>query len=155
MLKKAVLLVLFVLFSVFLSCGNKPEKSDLSQEEVKGSGKYPEAVSAMKKMINAQEKYIKELQSVKSADDIVKAVNNYVDEFTSLATEMENISAKYPELADESVSDPEIEALTKRLEELSIKTATESGTKLMKYMNDPKVQEAIGDLTEKMGSLDM
>lgn len=128
--------IAILLFSLISACG-----SDSSSE----------ARSIIKKQTNITEDYVNGLTDAKSADDVVKAIDNFTEGMKKLVPDLLEFQKKYPEFKGGKVPEG-LDAEVKKLEEVSAKMS-EAMMKMAQYMMDPKVQEAMTRMGEEMGKL--
>ncbi|MBW2143111.1 MAG: hypothetical protein JRG75_01765 [Deltaproteobacteria bacterium] len=115
-----------------------------------GSGKYSDVNEAMIAQAEAMENYIDAMGKAESAEDVVAAIEGFTREMKKLLPEMQNMLAKYPELAELEAPPEELREQTEKMRELSGNLQA-SMMKSMQYMQDPEVQKAM----EKQGKVMM
>ena len=121
-----------------------------------GGDKYADARDIMAEHAQVMEAYITGLESATDAAQCAATIDAYTAGMEKLIPRLKTFQEKYPELAHENNGDPapaEVEAETKRLEELSTRMPAAT-MNMMKYMADPQVQAAMQRMTqamEKMG----
>ena len=121
-----------------------------------GSDKYADARDIMAEHAQVMEAYITGLESATDAAQCAATIDAYTAGMEKLIPRLKAFQEKYPELVNENNGDPapaEVEAETKRLEELSARMPAAT-MNMMKYMADPQVQAAMQRMTqamEKMG----
>jgi Zn-finger domain-containing protein len=108
--------------------------------------------SVLNKQIEATEKYISGMGNAKSADDVVKTIDNFTEDMKVLLPELLEFEKKYPGYREGKAYE-ELEADVKKMEEVSAKMS-EAMSNMMKYMMDPKVQEAMTRMGEEMSKLE-
>ncbi len=114
-----------------------------------GGGKYDDAIEVNKDFIKITESYIQDLEDSNSSKDIVKAMENYSEQFKKLAPEMQKIKDKYPDMMTNSKIPEELKEMNKKAQQVGTKLAG-SFMKIMKYMTDPEVVEAQKNMAEAM-----
>ncbi len=107
--------------------------------------------SVLKKQIKASENYINGMSDAKSADDVVKVIDNFTEDMIALLPELQEFEKKYPGYREGRV--PELEEDVKAMEEVSQKMSG-AMSNMMKYMMDPKVQAAMTRMGEEMSKLE-
>ena len=121
-----------------------------------GGDKYADARDIMAEHAQVMEAYITGLESATDAAQCAATIDAYTAGMEKLIPRLKAFQEKYPELVNENNGDPapaEVEAETKRLEELSTRMPAAT-MNMMKYMADPQVQAAMQRMTqamEKMG----
>ncbi len=116
------------------------------------SGCGSDGSSVIKKQVKASKNYINGLADAKSADDVVKTIDNFTEEMKELLPELTELYKKYPGIREGEV--PEVlEADVKEMEEVSQKMSG-AMSNIMKYMMDPKVQAAMTRMGEEMSKLE-
>jgi len=121
-----------------------------------GGDKYADARDIMAEHAQVMEAYITGLESATDAAQCAATIDAYTAGMEKLIPRLKAFQEKYPELVKENNGDPapaEVEAETKRLEELSTRMPAAT-MNMMKYMADPQVQAAMQRMTqamEKMG----
>jgi len=122
-----------------------------------GDDKYADARDIMADHAQVMEAYIDGLESAANAAQCAATIDTYTAGMEKLIPRLKAFQEKYPELATENGGDPapaEVEAETKRLEELSARMPAAT-MNMMKYMADPQVQAAMQRMStamEKMGA---
>jgi hypothetical protein len=116
------------------------------------TGCSSDSSSVLKKQIEATENYVKGLANAKSADDVVKTIDNFTEDMKVLLPELLEFEKKYPGYREGKAYE-ELEADVKKMEEVSAKMS-EAMSNMMKYMMDPKVQEAMTRMGEEMSKLE-
>lgn len=116
-----------------------------------GSDGSKEAGSIIKAQADVTEEYVNSISDAKSADDVVKALENYTEGLKKLVPDLKAFHEKYPEYAQGKVPEG-VEVDMKRLEELSGKMSG-AMMKMGSYMMDPKVQEAMQKMGEEMSKI--
>ena len=108
--------------------------------------------SVLKKQIDATENYISGMANAKSADDVVTTIDKFTEDMKELLPELLEFEKKYPGYREGKAYE-ELEADVKKMEDVSQKM-TEAMGNMMKYMMDPKVQEAMTRMGEEMSKLE-
>jgi hypothetical protein len=118
-----------------------------------GSGKYDDAEEIISDQAKITEDYVNGLDQAKSSEDVVDVINEFSDGMKSLIPKIKEYKEKFPELWTGNEEVPEkIKAQQKRLEEAGQKVQAAT-MNLMKYMMDPKVQEALANMGREMGQI--
>jgi hypothetical protein len=118
----------------------------------KGGGKYADVKDVLEKYIAGNEKFVSALDNIKSADDVVTALNALTAVTKELAPKMKAIDQKYPEMKDMQNPPAELKPLMDRVN--AVMTKMMSGMeKLMSYASDPKVQEAQKNYQEALAAI--
>lgn len=107
-----------------------------------------EAGTIIKKQVNVTEAYVNSLEKANSADEVVKAIENYTRGMKELIPELMEFEKKYPELKAGKIPQG-MDAEFKRMEEISAKIPG-SMMKITQYMMDSKVQAAMQQMGEEM-----
>jgi len=117
-----------------------------------GGDKYADARDIMAEHAQVMEAYITGLENAASAEQCAATIDAYTAGMEKLIPRLKAFQEKYPELVNENNADPtpaEVEAETKRLEELSARMPAAT-MNMMKYMADPQVQAAMQRMTQAM-----
>jgi hypothetical protein len=117
-----------------------------------GGDKYADARDIMAEHAQVMEAYIAGLENAASAEQCAATIDAYTAGMEKLIPRLKAFQEKYPELINENNADPtpaEVEAETKRLEELSARMPAAT-MNMMKYMADPQVQAAMQRMTQAM-----
>ena len=120
-----------------------------------GGDKYKEARSVMADHAKASESYLNGMNNAKSADDVVDTVNKFTDDMKTIIPRLKALHEKYPDwwVGGQASNVPEeLQAEGKRLEDLSGKMQSAT-MNIMKYMMDPKVQQAMQRMGQELGAL--
>ncbi|WP_319409845.1 hypothetical protein [uncultured Desulfosarcina sp.] len=126
-MKKRLWMVMVVIISAaIISCGSK----------------YDKAESTLNDYADAMEDYVAHMDKADSADAVVAAMNRYTEKMQSLAPRLQKMNQNFPELASGKAFPKELEKVSQRMAELGQKVQT-TMMKTMKYMMDPKVQQAM------------
>lgn len=120
-----------------------------------GSDKYADAKSLLKDQANAAESYVTGLEKAGNADEVAKVINKYTDDMKGLIPRIKAFREKYPELTSSATAEsvPEdVKVEMQRVKEASgkIQSATMN---LMKYMLEPKVQQAFQRMGKELGAM--
>jgi uncharacterized protein YjgD (DUF1641 family) len=107
-------------------------------------GKYGEIEALMDEVVAANEEYLSAVDKASSADDVVNAIDTLTAEMTPLAGKMEELMTRYPDLKGMNMSShpTELDAAFERQKALGQKMVEGQG-KIMKYMTDPRVSQAL------------
>ena len=92
------------------------------------------------------------MADAKSADDVVKTIDKFTEDMKELMPELMELEKKYPGYRN-GQGPKELEADVKEMEDVSQKMS-EAMRNMMKYMMDPKVQEAMTRMGEAMNKLE-
>ena len=119
------------------------------------SEKYADINALMKAQTDAAEQYVSGLEKAENADDVAGVINTYTDNMKDLIPKVQEFWKKHPDLPsnpNEDGTPDEYKKEMKRFQEAmgKIQSAT---MKLMKYMMDPKVQQAFQRMGKEMGQL--
>ncbi|MEJ2037913.1 MAG: hypothetical protein P8X55_03135 [Desulfosarcinaceae bacterium] len=119
------------------------------------SDKYADAKSLLKDQANAAESYVTGLEKAGNADEVAKVINKYTDDMKGLIPRIKAFREKYPELTSSATAEsvPEdVKVEMQRVKEASgkIQSATMN---LMKYMLEPKVQQAFQRMGKELGAM--
>lgn len=118
----------------------------------KSSEKYADAKKVLTKFADLTENYVKNLNSAENAGSVAKALDGYTTPMKDIMPEMVKILKKYPELKDEKTHPEELKPLMKRFNKV-FQNLIAASAKIMKYANDPAVQEANKRYKETMSAL--
>lgn len=118
-----------------------------------GSDGSSTASSIIKKQADVTEEFFTGLSNAKNADDAAKAIDKYTEGLKKLVPELIEFQKKYPEFRDGEVPEG-LEADLKKMEEASAKMSEAMSKKMIQYMMDPKVQEAMTRMGEEMSKLE-
>ncbi len=130
-------LLLIFIFSFLTACSDSG--SDTAQ-------------SIISKQADVTVNYTNGLANAKSAEDVVKAVEEFTQGMKVLMPEYVKFREKYPNFKSEGVP-AAIKNDIKRLEAASLKMQ-EAMMNAMKYMMDPKVQTAMTKMGEEMQNME-
>ena len=109
--------------------------------------------ATMEKMVSVFEDYVTDIEKVESADDVVAAIEKFSAGMEKLKPELQAMKEKYEGKDFMKEPPPELADVSKKLGEVMGRMMGAS-MKLMKYANDPKVQEAQKKLAEAMAGMD-
>lgn len=138
-MRKAVLFcILLVGLAGMVGCGKSGNK-----DFVEVNTRYIEAMDA----------YATELDKAADADAVANAVNKFTDNMAEILPEMKKLQEKYVEWQDPSKIPEDLKPLSEKAEELAEKVPM-SFMKLMPYMQDPKVMEAMKRMQETMAKME-
>lgn len=114
-----------------------------------GGGDDPKSV--MNESIDAMEDLISDLEGADNADEVVAAMDKFVDTMKKLKPRVMALQEKYPELKNmgQGKLPEEFKEIEERMKELMPKMMGVFG-KLAQYANDPKVIEAQKRMQEAM-----
>jgi len=112
-------------------------------------GKYDNAESTLNDYADAMEDYVVQMDKADSVDAVVEAMNRYTEKMQSLAPRLQEMNQNFPELASGKAFPKELEKVSQRMTELSQKIQT-TMMKTVKYMMDPKVQQAMTSQAQAM-----
>jgi hypothetical protein len=129
-MKKTTLLILLslALGFGFLSCGDK----------------YGDVKQLLTDYINMTDVLNKSLDDAKDNKAVVAALNNYTVKMKEISPRMESMAEKYPDLDKNTPA--ELKDLMTKFEE-STGSYQNIFAKIMNYMSDPEVMQAVTDLT--------
>lgn len=116
-----------------------------------GSDGSSEAKSIIKQQVSATENYVNGLDGAKSADDVIKAVNNYTKDMKKLIPDLKAFQKKYPEFHQGKVPEG-MEKEMAKLQEVSEKIPG-AMMKTASFMMDARVQEAMTRMGQEMSRL--
>lgn len=114
----------------------------LSAAMIACGGKYDDAESTLNDYADAMEAYVAQMEKADSADGVVKAMNRYTEKMNTLASRLQEMNRKFPELASGKAFPKELEKVSRRMADLGQKVQT-AMMKTMQYMMDPEVQKAM------------
>lgn len=118
-----------------------------------GSDPYDEMADIISGQAQITENYIEGLEKAENSEDVVAVINEFSEGMKTLIPKIKSYQEKYPEIWNENTDVPEnVQAQQARLETASgkIQSAT---MKLVSYMMDPDVQEAMTNMGEEMSQL--
>ena len=118
-----------------------------------GSSEYGDIEEIISDQAKITEAYVTGLEEAKSAEDVADVINDFTDGMKDLIPKIKTYQETHPEiwLGGEDIPD-NIKAQQERLEEISGKIQS-SFMKLITYMSDPKVQEALTNMGTEMSKL--
>ena len=133
--RKFIVLILVVLAVVVLAaCG----------------GKYSDAIEIMEKQTDAMEAYCDRLDKADNAEEVASAMNKFGADMKKLAPKMAEFHEKYPDLYKDGTKMPdEFAQIQKRSEEVTTRM-TATLMKMVRYLMDPKVQQAMMNMNAAM-----
>ena len=112
-------------------------------------GKYDNAESTLNDYADAMEDYVAQMDKADSADAVVEAMNRYTEKMQALAPRFQEMNQNFPELASGKAFPKELEKVSQRMADLSQKVQT-TMMKTVKYMMDPRVQQAMTTQAQAM-----
>ncbi len=111
-----------------------------------------EAKSLMKKQVAVMEAYVDGLEGAQSAEDMVKAIEQYTADMKELIPKLQEFQKKHPDY-EKGVIRGELEEDLKRVEQASDRLPA-AMMNSMKYMTDQRVQDAMGRMAKELGELE-
>lgn len=120
-----------------------------------GCGKSDSPKAVVGEMLDSFDSYISDMNSASNADDVVSAMDKFAAAMTEIAPRMKALQEKYPELKGGMKNGQMPEAFKEyegRFKEMMPKMMGLAG-KMMQYMKDPKVQEAMKKFQASMNAL--
>jgi predicted small secreted protein len=117
-----------------------------------GGGKYADVKKVFGKYIDATEKFATTMEGVKSADEVVKAIEAYTLVAKELGPQIKGFEAKYPEFKNMENPPEELKPLVDRMTAVATKMMGSMG-KIAEFASDPKVQEAQTKMNEAMAAV--
>jgi DNA mismatch repair ATPase MutS len=120
-----------------------------------GSGKYGDANELFKDQAKVTEDYVNGLESANDGDAVAATIDRYTDGMKDLIPRIKAFQEKYPELKDlaENAKVPEeLKDATERLNAASAKVQAAT-MNMMKYMMDPKVQQAMQRMGQELSAM--
>ena len=121
---------------IFSGCGNK----------------YSSAVDINNKFAAATEEYIEALAKCDSAKSAADAIDTYAAKMEKIAPKIKEFAEKYPELRNTNEVPEDLKESQEKVAAATAKMGS-AMMNLMKYMGDPKVQEAQQRLQKAMASM--
>lgn len=119
-----------------------------------GSGEYAGVEDVIKDQADITEAYVTGLEKAKSAEDVAKVINEFTEDMKALIPKIQAFQEKHPAIWQGGDEVPEkIKAQQKRLEEASTKIQG-AFMNMMTYMMDPKVQEAMMNMSTELSKLE-
>ena len=120
-----------------------------------GGDKYADARSLMEDQTRVTEDYVNGLEKADSAEAAARVIDDFTDGMKELMPRIKAFQEQYPELAGQSApadAPRDVQEGMQRLQEASarIQSAT---MKMMKFMLDPKVQQALQRMGTELGAL--
>jgi len=118
-----------------------------------GSGEYGEIEDIISDQAKVTENYVNGLEKAESAEEVAAVINDFTDGMKKLIPRIKTYQETHPEiwLGGEDVPE-KIKAQQKRLEEASGKIQG-AFMNMMAYMMDPKVREAMMNMSTELGKL--
>jgi hypothetical protein len=116
------------------------------------SEKYADAKKVLTQFADLTEDYVKNLNSAEDAESVAKALDDYTTPMKDVVPELVKILKKYPELKDETTHPEELKPLMKRFNKV-FQNLMAASAKVMKYANNPAVQEANKRYKDTMSAL--
>lgn len=120
-----------------------------------GAGKYADAAAVLEDVVKAQERYLESLENISTAKELEDALVAFTGVMEELGPRLGEMREKYPELAKDGATPPELEKLRRRMEENARKFADPAENrglvKFMEFFTDPGVQRALVRL-ERVGA---
>lgn len=120
-----------------------------------GCGKSDSPNAVVGEMLDSFDSYINNMNSASSADDVVAAMDKFAAAMKNIAPRMKALQEKYPELKNgmkNGQMPKEFKEFEGRFKEMGPKMMGLAG-KMMQYMKDPKVQEAMKKFQSSMDAL--
>ncbi len=120
-----------------------------------GCGKANTPQAVVGEMLDSFDSYIDNMNSASSADDVVAAMDKFAAEMKDIAPRLKALQEKYPELKSGMKGGQlptEFKEFEGRFKEMQPKMMGLVG-KMMQYMKDPKVQEAMKKFQTSMDAL--
>lgn len=120
-----------------------------------GSGKYGDANELFKDQAKVTEDYVNGLENAKDAEAVAATIDKYTEGMKDLIPRINAFQEKYPELKDlgKNAKVPEeLKDVSERLNAASAKLQAAT-MNMMKYMMDPKVQQAMQRMGQELSAL--
>jgi hypothetical protein len=117
-----------------------------------GGSKYSDAKKVMQEQVDALKIYVSDIEKAEAAKDMVAAINTYNLKMKELIPEIRKMSEKFPELKNQEAVPEELKKLSAEIKEISGKLQG-AMMKVMKYMQDPEVRNAIQEQGKVMMDL--
>lgn len=120
-----------------------------------GSDKYGDANELFKDQAKVTEDYVNGLESATDADSVAATINTYTDGMKDLIPRIKAFHEKYPQLknlADNVQVPEELKEATERLNAAGAKVQAAT-MNMMKYMMDPKVQQAMQRMGKELSAI--
>jgi hypothetical protein len=136
MKKKLWIVMVVILSAAMISCG----------------GKYDTAESTLNDYADAMEDFVEHMDRTDSADAVVAAMNRFTEKMQSLAPRLQEMNQKLPELASGKTFPKELKKVSQRMDDLGQKVQT-AMMKTVKFMMDPKVQQAMAAQAQSMAQV--
>lgn len=117
------------------------------------SGEYGEIEDIISDQAEITEAYVTGLEEAKSAEEVANVINDFTDGMKKLIPKIKNYQETHPEIWVGGEDVPEkIKVQQERLEEASDKIKG-AFMNMMAYMMDPKVQEAMTNMSTELSKL--
>lgn len=152
MIKKISILVMFIMTVSLIACGGD-KSSDSSASSYDGN--YKEAYEALTMMVETQEAFLEDLDSVSDGKDLAEALNSFTDKMVKNMEMMNEATKKYPELNLKEDAPEEFAELEDRLTKASTEISTKMPQMMIKYSSNPDVLKAMQEMTTKMSDMNM
>lgn len=110
---------------------------------------YSDLIKVNEEFNQASEEYITDLNGAKSADKVAKAIEEYTAKIKTIFPKMRALQEKYPEMKNAKNMPAELEKTKTRSESVA-KRLGQAFMGIMKFVSDPKVQEAQKKLQAEM-----
>ena len=118
-----------------------------------GSGQYGEIEGIISDQANITENYVNGLEKAENAGDVADVINAFTDGMKTLIPKIKDFQKEHPEFWNGGADVPEnIKIQQKRLEAASNKVQAAT-VNMMKYMLDPKVQQAMQNMSVEMSKM--
>lgn len=105
------------------------------------AGKYDDAKQANEQYVRLLERYVADMESSETAQDVADAMNRCSDGLEKVLPTIQQIQEKYPELKQKDTMPKELQALEKRADVVFAKMGN-AMMKMMPHINDPDVLKA-------------
>lgn len=116
-----------------------------------GSTPGDDAAEVIKAHADVTEKFVDNLETAASAQDVAKAIEAYTAGMQELIPRIQRLNEKYPEYKSGKVP-KELEKEAERLENLAARMSA-AMMKTVSYMMDPAVQKAMENMGTEMSKL--
>jgi hypothetical protein len=104
-------------------------------------GRYDDAKKANEQYVRLLERYVADMESSETAQDVADGLNRFSDGMEKLWPTMKQITEKYPEMKQKDTMPKELQALEKRADVVSAKMGN-AMMKIMPHISDPEVLKA-------------
>lgn len=118
-----------------------------------GKSSHSDFVEVNTRYIEAMDAYTTDLEKAGDAEAVAKAVNNFADQMAEIMPEMKKMHEKYADWNDESKMPEEMKPLAEKAEQVAEKIP-QTFMKLMPYIQNPKVMQAMERLQQTMSSIE-